>query len=288
MALVSKVLDRCRETDPEVRVEGDAGPEVGMLEPSDMAMRKSPRGLIEVPLAPVWKPRFPAPTRRVAEEAWRVWQHPDPGDPDEGRPRGQYVAMLDPAEGEETSSGENAFLSLVVINHRTREQVAELQSRMDPDLMGIQLYLAALYWNNALLSVEKTGGYGLSILRQVWRDYKYPRIYRQKILDRAKDSQFEHRLGWDTNRATKALIEDGVKELIRKMPETFKSWVLADQMTTYVKNARGKTGPEADAFSDLLMAFGIGQQIAQEWPVPTEAKTTSTATRPVRSKIAGY
>ncbi len=290
MSLVSRVMDQCRQTDPETFSPDNPGPEVGMLEPSDWAKRKSPRGMIEVPLSPVWRPRQPPPFRRLTEEAWRVWEHPDPGSTEGGaeRLRGQYVVMLDPAEGEETASGENAFHGLTVINHRTRELAAELQSRMDPDLIGVQLYLAAVYWNNALLSVEKTGGYGLSILRQVHRDYKYPRIYRQKILDRAKDSPFEDRLGWDTNRATKALIEDGIKELVRKMPHVFKSFVIASQMTTYVKDPRGKTGPEADAFSDLLMSFGIGQQIAQEWPVPTEAKTSSTTTRAVRSSIAGY
>jgi hypothetical protein len=278
-ALVSVVMDRCRKTDPEVLTSEAPGPEIGMLEPTGWKQARTTRGLIEVPSGVEWKPRYPLPVRRVREEAWRVFEHPVSGD-EGGVKRGQYVAMLDPAEGEETASGENAYHAITVIDHRTRMLVAEFQSRIDPDLVGVQLYLAALYWNNALIAVEKTGGYGLSILRQVNRDYRYPRVYRQKVLDKAKDGgPFEDRLGWDTNRATKALIEDGLKELIRKQPEVFRSWLLAHQLTTYVKDSKGKTGPEANAFSDLLMSFGIGEQIAQEWPVPTNARTTSTVPR---------
>lgn len=286
-ALVSVVIDHCEQTDPPSLSPDNPGPEVGTLEPAGMRSRKTTRGMVEVPTGPKWVPRHPKPARRVREEVWRVFERPQPGDGD--RPRGQYVAMLDPAEGEETAAGENAYHAITVIDHRTRALVAELQTRIDPDLVGIQLYLAALYFNNALVCVEKTGGYGLSVLRQVNRDFGYPRVYRQKVLDKARQgTPFEDRLGWDTNRATKALIEDGVKELIRRQPEVFRSHVLAHQLTTYIKLPNGKTGPEENAFSDLLMAFGVAQQVAMEWPVPTEAKQTSTSTRPIRNPIAGY
>ena len=38
-------------------------------------------------------------------------------------------------------------------------------------------------------------------------------------------------------------------------------------MTTYVKDERGKTGPEPGKYSDRLIAYMIAQQVARELPV---------------------
>jgi hypothetical protein len=276
MALVSAVLARCRETDPAVPDDERPGPEVGTFEADRTFARKTPSGMVDVPVDPKWKPA-PRPRKRVSEGQWKLWEHPDPGK--DGGPKGHYVVSVDPAEGAETTSGESAFMAVQVIDHRSKRQVAELRTRDDWDLVLLQAVMAAMYFNRAAISVEKTGGYGTSMIQRL-KDIGYWPLYRQKVLDKATRESPTDRTGFNTDRATKPLLEDGIKYLLREMPEVFRSFLLAYELTTYVKDPKtGKTGPEPDAFSDLLMAFAMAQQVALEMPIPSDRGATSTTVR---------
>jgi hypothetical protein len=268
--LVSRILDRCKQSDPDWPSEETPGPKCGLFEAGRKIPRQTPSGRVDVPLDPKWKPH--EPRRRVSEGRWRVWEWPDTGSTEKGkeRPRGRYVVSVDPAEGAETTAGESAFMAVQVVDHRTKRQCAEYRSRDDWDLVLAQAYMAALHWHQAWICVEKTGGYGTAMIQRL-RDFGYPAIYRRKQVDNRRPMELHELLGFNTDRSTKPLLEDGVRYLIREMPEVFRSWLLAYEMTTYVKDPKtGKTGPEPDAFSDLLMSFAIGQQVALEVPVPTD------------------
>lgn len=272
--LVSRVVELTRQSDPDFVSPDNPGPEIGMFEPERMVPRKVRSGVIDCPSGARWRPA-PKPTRRVTEGKWRVWEHPDPKA--DQTPR--YVVSVDPAEGELTTRGETAYSAIEVIDHRTRRQVAEFRSRQDWDEIALQAHLAANYYNTAVLVIEKTGGYGTSMILRIWRDWRYTNMFRQRVLDRRNDTKFEDRLGWDTNRATKPLVEDGIKQLLRENPEVFQSFLLAQEMSTYVREDSGKTGPSPGKFADLLMAFGNGQQAAQEKSIPTGRGATSTTVK---------
>jgi hypothetical protein len=57
--------------------------------------------------------------------------------------------------------------------------------------------------------------------------------------------------------ATKPVIEDDLKRVLREGTHGIRDLRCARQFQTYVKNSRGKTGPESGKFSDLLMAAGF-------------------------------
>jgi hypothetical protein len=279
MHFVSRVLDRVRQTDPDFISPDNPGPEIWELEPAARVPRRSIVGMVEVPKGAKWT-RCPTPRRRVTEGKWRIWEHPDPGEDgargERGRPPGAYVLFVDAAEGEETTSGEGDFHVIQIIDHRTKRQVAEYRSRIDPDLVAEQAFLAAGHYNHAVVAVEKTGGHGMPIVRKLWRDYRYQPLYKQKVLDQQKDLKSQDRIGWDTNRTTKPLMESGIMELLRESPEVFRSFLLAMELTTYVRDDRGRTGAEPDAHDDLLMAFAGAQQVAMEFPVPMRRGVTTT------------
>jgi hypothetical protein len=109
------------------------------------------------------------------------------------RSPGQYIVAVDPAGGDENTAGEEAFHAIEVIDHRTGEQVAEYASREDPDIIALQALLAGLYFNEAWISVEATGGWGLAPLRKLWKDFGYRRVYTRKALDGVKEPR---RTGW--------------------------------------------------------------------------------------------
>lgn len=274
----SRLVERVREIEPVAS---------GRLVPEELVTRRLRAGSIEIPRELRFEEVPAAPHRSL----WTVWAFPDPGrdalpadpeaDPSElaARPAGRYIVAVDPAGDEEDDDGNTAFHAIEVIDHRTGEQVAEWAARTDPDLVAVEAYKAAVFYNDAWLVVEKTGGYGVSMNRKIAVDLAYPRVYRRRRLETRLDRS-EERLGWETNRTSKTLIEDGAKELLREGQDGIRSVALAQQFTWYVRHDGGRTGPQHGKFSDRLMAWMIAQQVRAEKPVPkdrAERSTTSTA-----------
>jgi hypothetical protein len=254
---VRRVLEQAREA---------AQPELGALAGKREKVVRAPRGVtIEVPQAAVW-----TPGRRLeggVRPSWRIYRHPRQKD---GTPDGRaYIVACDPMSGED-NDGELANHAITVIDHRSLELVAEYESQADPDQVALELLLAAIYWNRALVSVEITGGWGNPIVNRLARDYRYPRMYlRQSKLTRT--AHRSDRLGWSTDPATKPDMEARASELLRTGADGIRSRVLAGQLLTYVRNQRGRSGPEPGKRSDVLMAWMQAQRVAELTPIRGES-----------------
>jgi hypothetical protein len=161
-------------------------------------MRKGRHGMVEVPTGVKWVPRTEA-NLGPNHPYWRVWEEPTED--------GRYIVVCDPSEGEEIERGESDFSRHPGPQPRHPGPGGGVPLRLDPDLVGLEVYLAALHWNRALIVVEKTGGYGTAMLRRIYFDFKYPRplVYFRRSHDSSKDRE-EDRLGWSTDRATKPIL----------------------------------------------------------------------------------
>lgn len=250
---------------------------------------------VSVPTSALWTPAEETPLA-AALPTWKVWEHPqrqttlqdarqqlDRGeidleqfdrltalaDGDGEVAAGCYVTAVDVMGGEENTSGDIAWHAIEVINHRTLEQVAEWRGRCDADEVALQALLAGLYWNEAWVAVETTGGWGIPVVKDyLWRRFSYRRLYRRTAADAPSDKP-RLVLGWDTNRRTKPEMEAGLAELLREANDGIRSFDLAnDELLRYVRDSSGKSGPEHGAFSDRLMAYMIAQQVAREKPLP--------------------
>lgn len=283
---IERAIEQAGRCDPP---EG-AGLGDGLLLPSGTRPRRVHDGEVDVPVGALWVPRT-ATGFGDAKDWWRLWEYPydveklgqrhERGEitqaqfdelvvPD--RARGQYVIAADVSGGEEaTSTGDRAYHAVQVINHHTLEQVAQWRSRCDADQLVTQLLLAGLFFNGALIAVETTGAWGLPVIRQLRRRYGYRWLYRRRPVGQRQEKAQELD-GWDTNRRTKPLLEANLTELLREGTHGMRSLLLADELTTYIRDANGKTRPDSDAFSDLLMAYMIGQYVAQQVPPRPEKR----------------
>lgn len=275
MAVVKHVIDRTAATDPQRPSEAFPGPRVGVLEATGYRERGGRHGRVQVPQAPRWKQssgRF---------DRWRVWEHPDMGFDENGekvREIGRYVVAVDPSGADDTQEDGSAEHAIQVIDQRTGEQVAEFSTdRLDEIEVGVQAYMAAIYWNEAWLAFETTGGYGLAMARMCWQDFGYPFLYFRKSLEDRGEKQ-QDRLGWDTGPSTKRLLIAGGRELLRTEQDGIRSRRLAQQLLTYIEHKPGRYAPEKGKFADLLMAWLIAQEIAKEKPVRPERKASSSST----------
>ena len=230
------------------------------------------------PRDPLWTRWFPA--ERTAEEWREAFARGECSleDMEAGMARallgdGQYVGACDPADDIENNSPaereEHAFNGAVFIDHRTGAQVAEFQARMDHDLVARHLFLAGMFFNEAWLSVERTGGYGIHMLRLLAHDLYYRRLYTEKALDTKKQKETT-RHGWSTDRGSKPQMEATAQALLREESHGIRSPRLAGQLTTYVKVGdppRIKHQPSPGSFSDLLMAWMQAHEIRRLKPL---------------------
>ncbi len=221
-------------------------------------------GTRRVPVDVVWVPKKTLSASERTRALWR-WYGPltDDGLP-LVVPDDRFVVGMDPESGED-NDGQTAAHSIQVIDHRSLVQVAEWASDLhDADEAGEQALLAAIFCNRAWLAVEKTGGWGLGILRTLARDVRYPFVYRQQLKDVGQPKEFDNRLGWSTDPATKPLMRDRARELLRTQTDGIRSLDLVAEIFTYVMDERGRMNPEAGSRSDRLMAWMIAQMVAQE------------------------
>jgi hypothetical protein len=272
-AHVRRALDACDVSDPAVPNAEHPGPARGLLRGTEVRKVRPRRGVeIEIPTGALWVPWSKRARGELAE--WRHfgapakerWQQQPDGSQLYVGP-GQYLVNVDPAGGEEDEGGtEHAFHAITVINHRTLELMAVLEVQGDVNELALQTYLAALHWNRALVTVERTGGWGLPVLRTLAFDYKYPRLYEKQILDQRTGDRMD-RLGWDTTIETKPLLVARGEKLLLEAPHLVRSRKLAQQMLSYVRDKRGRMKPDSGKHADVLMSWLIGQHIASVWPV---------------------
>ena len=257
-------------------VEAQERGTVGTLEPTTLRRRRLRHTTIEIPEGPVWR-------EGKARYQWTIWQEPQDDV--------SYVIGVDPAGDEVEHARLAAMHGAVVLDHRTGEQVAELHCQGDADEVALQVYLAALWFHRAWVAIETTGGWGLSMARRIFRDYAYPFTYRRKSLQSTRTDATEDRLGWDTNRTTKAVLEDGGKELLREGTHGLRSLTICNELNTYVASETNpaKHGPAPGQHADLLMAWLIAAQVRLEVsPSVRTAGSFSTSTRQVTTVRTGY
>jgi hypothetical protein len=261
-----------RSFDPPAEVPGlppEKQPGDGLLVPSGFRQRVLAMGTQEVPTGALWLPAGPAQVES-GKALWRVWRHPvQAGDEVDGEtvkePR-PYIVFADVAAGEEqTSSGESDYHAIQVVDHLTREQVAQYRSRVDRDELALEVLLAGLYFNEALVGVEVTGGLGLTVVEILWKRMQYRKLYRRRAQGSARERP-QPLLGWDTNRSTKPAMEDEAAALLREGAHGIRSLDLVAEFKTYVRFENGQRGADDDAFDDLLMAWMGAQRIAQLIP----------------------
>lgn len=251
-------------------VEQEPPPEKGTFTASGVRQRRMRYATIEIPENPVWKP---------GKGAWEIWQHPVEGE--------SYVIGYDPAGDEVMDEDQAAMHGVVVINHLTGVQVAQLEQQGDADLIARQVYLAANYYNRAWAGIETTGGYGLSAARKLNGDFAYPYVYKRKRLVASKERTDEV-LGWDTNRTSKVILEDGGRALLREGSHGLRSRTIISQLTTYIRDVNGrKSGPAQNARADVLLAWLIAHQIRLEVN-PTVRKSNGAVDTTTREAYATY
>lgn len=252
------------------RVRREPEPATGRLESKGPLKSRLSRGVtVHYPTAVEF---VACPINDDRSPGWRVWEMPRQRcETDDGViEKGQYIIGGDASGGDEIE-GTGAYHVLSVCDHRTRRQVAEYRSRIDPDELALEALKACLFFNNAWIGIEVTGSWGGPAMRRLWKDFKYPFVYFRKRLDSAGEKQ-EDRLGWHTGFAEKKMIVAELKEMLRCGDDGTMSRGLADEYGWYILDDRNRMKPEQKKTADRLLARGIAVCIAREKPLRPDRK----------------
>lgn len=177
-----------------------------------------------------------------------VWKKPVPGM--------FYVAGVDVAEG--LAIGD---YSCMVLLDESLDIAASWHGHIDPDLLGYEVVKLAQYYNDAYVGVE-SNNHGLTTLRCIQRQ-EYWNIYYQKSYDKIAD-KISQKVGWNTNRRTKPLLVDALKQYIREKWLGMHWDTLIGECFTFVKHDDGSVGAQDGEHDDTVIATGIALQLFLE------------------------
>lgn len=194
----------------------------------------------------------------------QVWEQPIVGH--------HYTMFSDVAEGGPGGDFDCAY----VLHPETVSVVASVHGNRDTDDWAILLYLLGQWYNWALIAVENNSK--PDVVRLLWREYKYPRLFWER--NPAEKKRKTHRPGWNTNRRTRPLMLDILRNLCRKQALKCQDLGFAEEMDDFVwhetkrkfEAANGRHDDRIITMAGLLAVAGVDARIkaaeAEKKPKP--------------------
>lgn len=173
--------------------------------------------------------------------------------PEEGVP---YVIGGDTAGTGNKSVDPDYFVGQVLDN-RTGEQVAVLHDRLDEREYAVQMYCLGMYYNTALIGVEINYS---TYPEKKLEELGYKNLYVRQQVDSYDDKLMET-FGFETNRKTRPLIIDGLKDVFRYSPELITDFDTLGEMLTFIYAEGRRPQAEQGEHDDLVMALAIAHYI---------------------------
>lgn len=210
----------------------------------------------------------------------KVWSPPGPGDD-------RYVVAVD--IGGRTARADYSVIAVIDRFSPTGlpEVVAQWRGHIDHDLLTAKAAAIASWYGQALLVVEsnslESGGApddDASLVLLSALNLHYPNLYRRRSLDAARRS-LEQRVGFHTNRHTKALVISYLIGLVRDGGYVEHDADACCELATYERDSSGRYAARLGNHDDILMTRAIGLWVAAQMPPPVNLASL-TLRRPRR------
>lgn len=196
----------------------------------------------------------------------------------------RYIVAVD--VGGRSASSDWSVIAVIDTLTPVPEVVAQWRGHIDHDLLAWKSATIAQWYCGALLVVESNtletsdayGVHGTYILGQL--NYHYPNMYRRTVPDSASGQQ-EPRIGFHTNRATKAMAINELIAAVRDGSYTERSTVACDEMITYRHTPGGGFEAAPGHHDDVLMTRAIALCVAADMPRRSTADVTPLKRPPI-------
>lgn len=187
-----------------------------------------------------------------------LWREPEP--------EREYIVTVD--IGGRSASADYSVVAVLTYERRP-EVVAQWRGHIDHDLLATLSARAAAWYNQALLVVESNtletetngGDANLFILNRLAE--AYPNVYRRSTFDTLTRRQ-SWRVGFHTNRATKAMVVDCLVEAVRTGGYVERDSRACDELASYEQLANGAYAAPPGCHDDMLMTRGIALAVISQ------------------------
>lgn len=180
-----------------------------------------------------------------------------------------YIAAVD--IGGRTDKADYSVISVLSCYDKPAV-VAQWRGHIDHDLLAKRAADIASYYNTALLVVESNtleqhqeGDPNLFILNRLAQSYC--NVYHRETFD-ADSQDYTRRVGFHTNRSTKALLISNLIEMVRDERYIERSHIALDEYLSYEKDSRGCYAARSGCHDDVLMSRALALHIITSHPVP--------------------
>lgn len=167
-----------------------------------------------------------------------------------------------------------------VYDRMQRKTAAMLHGHFDAYEFARQIVAIAKWYDNAKLAIEvnkyesETDDMGNTVIKHIIDEVKYSNMYKRRAVDE-KTKRPTRKVGWHTNRETKQLIIDRMRQFTMEQadfPIEYNDKNLIDEMKTYVidTSSTGLTtwNAQKGRHDDRIIAYGIALCVAREMPAP--------------------
>lgn len=198
---------------------------------------------------PIAKLRWAPLNRKVNFEESKdgvlwVWEYPKKGD--------HYYIGVDAAKGIETGD----FAAMVCFNAETGEQAWRLTVQFGPEVMAAIADHMGRWYNNAMINIEETGGWGWIVIRDLRDRWKYPTQYLWMGMNDRPDRKPRSALGWVMTQNSRRRLFENLRASVRTQNET--------NPKTYTKVTKnGYEGREVDRMEITIRDIELVQQMSR-------------------------
>jgi hypothetical protein len=175
--------------------------------------------------------------------------------------RGQYVIGADTSEGKPNGD----YSCAQVYDRKTWDQVAVWHGRIEPDLFGRELYKLGIWYNEAMVAVERNN-HGIAT-NLVLREVNYPNLWiREKPVQ--TEDKFMKEIGWYTDLRTKPLMISAQQEAIRDKQKLFHDKdTVTEHMSYHYDPNTGAANAVTGSHDDRVIADMIATQMLLKVPL---------------------
>lgn len=146
-------------------------------------------------------------------------------------------------------------------NNVTETDVAVLRINYDEDLYAWQMYCLGKYYNNALIGIETN--FSTHPMKELMRVGYWNQYVREERPD-AFTGKLSKVYGFNTNKATRPHALGMLRTVMRESPEKVLDMRILEEMTTFVKNEKGKAEAAEGQNDDAVMARAINCYVKEQ------------------------
>lgn len=190
-------------------------------------------------------------------------------------PRGELLTYLPHDPGEVYTVGCDVAMgvrggdySVAQVLDSKRRQVAIYRAHVHPDHYATVLYHIGMFYNTALVGVERNG-HGILTCTRLGKDLAYPNFFTEVQIDKLTDKETVS-LGFSTNVKTKPLIIDELRAAQRENIVHINDKTTLREMMTYIVTETGSMEAEAGCKDDCVMSLAIANHLCQSSFTPVE------------------